>query len=620
MKPKKNIAAPFALSPALLTENLKRNWYLPALAFLVYFTAGLSPLLMGTVQNDQTSVTIGGRMLTYLDQTLNNWNTFYVLVILFLPLIAAVSMMGFLHRQDRAMAIHSQPFSRNKIFSSHVLAGWLLCTIPVLLMFLCFLPYANQATDGADAVANWFLSTLSMITFFYGIYVLAGSLCGTSIMQAAVSAVLFGIVPLLMWLTFLYCENFLPGYHDPAKVVVDFMSASNPLLYMAFNPYSSLSLASILIYLVLGLVMILLAGLAYKRAKLERVGDSMLYPAFEDLITWLITFVGMTAMGFFLYGIGGTKGFLLVGMIFGTAITFFLVKIAFRRSVRILTKENLRSLALYIVIAALFCSVTILDVTRYGQKVPSPDQVVSISRQTFDYSGMNREFSFPSMDSASESEFLSSPEAVEAILALHQYIVDEKLYEKEAFDEAPSSGFTTSLDFFYTLKDGSQLERSFYIPLTDEVCQLLNTVVTGQEYKEDGSLAQNISLDAVKYIQINAFDYNADQTKGDEIYDDQANRIPSLIIDEPDRLKKLVAAMDKDYYNRTYQTPGTGHNFGGVEIDVQILLNDSKTDYDSKSPSVYFNLKPGDKNTISVLKEICKEKGYDYYENLFTGA
>ena len=618
----------FSLSPALMAETIKRCWYLPALSFIIYFIAGILPLM---ADRPKTDGGVSGEVVVnhYLEQSLANYNVVFMAMLILLPLVAAVLMMNFLHKPARAMAIHAAPFSRNKIFCSQVLAGWLLCIAPVAVMFFCYLPFSSQAVMGAGSIFDWACTSIAVLTFFYGMYVLAGSLVGTSIMQVLLSGIFFIIAPLMIWLTFRYCENFLPGYAGPAEPLVDFMSDANPVLYLLFRSGDAMPVPAMAAYFAVGLVMLLLAGLAYGRARLERVGDSMMYAIFGEIVTWLVTFVGMTAMGFFLYYITDSRNMMLAGMFFGTVVTFLIVKIVLARSIRILTAANLRSFLLYLVVAVLFTSVTVFDGTHFAEKVPLQAEVASVERESISLGDADREFSFANFpgDVTSYDFDLTSPDAIQKVLALHQYIVDEKLYENsnpgssviQVYDK--ETGILTTeevyVQFDYTLQGGRAMVRSFRVPLTQEVTRLLNDIVTCQEYKEDGCLANNIQVEDVEYVEFTAFNHNWEndepaaegaQTGADVDYSLDQVSLLVVPVDNQSRIKELVAALDKDYYNRGY-TAIESIQFDGIEVSGQLVL---KSDGESH-PCVYFNVHPGDANTIAILKELCEEKGYDYY-------
>ena len=75
-------------SSALLRENFKQQWYVPALLFILYFLSGIFPVLM----MDRESRGY------YAQTSLANNNFFFGVFIVFVPLVTACIMMRYYHR------------------------------------------------------------------------------------------------------------------------------------------------------------------------------------------------------------------------------------------------------------------------------------------------------------------------------------------------------------------------------------------------------------------------------------------------------------------------------------------------------------------------------------------
>ena len=56
----------FSLSSALILENMKRYWYVPALSFLIYFMSGIFPIL---ISKDNLNY-----LGSFVDHSLCNWS------------------------------------------------------------------------------------------------------------------------------------------------------------------------------------------------------------------------------------------------------------------------------------------------------------------------------------------------------------------------------------------------------------------------------------------------------------------------------------------------------------------------------------------------------------------
>ena len=658
----------FSLSRPLIVENIKMYWFLPVLSFITYFMAGIFPLLV-----DDTLLTVQNHW--YLDDCLNNWNLAYVILLVAVPLIASMLMMSFLHNPVRALAIHGQPFSRNKIFCSHVLTGWLMCVAPLAPMTLLYLLIAGRGGD----VLLWLAMSVIIVTFFYGLFTLAGALVGTSVMHLLVSGILFGIVPLVIWIAMMFCEGFLDGFYTVPDWVADFMSWSNPLIAMVVEgggteDYTVLQTIG---YIISGAVMLILAYAAYAKAGLEHVGDSILYRIIEEVLTWLVVFVGMAAFGYFFYeAIDDSKSMLHAGMAFGTLLTFVVVKIILARSIKIVNKANLASLGIFVIIAMIFTSVTVYDITGFAKKVPDMYDVKSVSRNTFEVYG-SRFYYNNFADGFGPDYTLDSPETVEKIIQLHQYIVDNEMYNHDSYtggvDIYDYNGTVVRasnlyLTFDYELRNGKHMQRRFAVALDQNVANMVNDIISTKEFKDDGNLSEKITAADVSYIQLRTYDsytYDFIMEKYGDVSDADYNQIAAqefkgwsdkdiqILIEDEKEIEEFLAALREDYYNRTYTLKASGEfvyesektkyplsingdiimkkDFDGARSSYNVVdLNADSSSSSLKTyeiasyaypedqypqASVYFSVSALDTNTLDIMEDLYEREGYDYYAN-----
>lgn len=557
----------FSVSPALIRENFKLCWYVPALAFLLYFFAGIFPIILNL---SDTSI-----IARYIENSLNNYNVVYPIYMAGIPLVAAMLMMSFFHKPAKALALHAQPYSRAKLFNSHVVSGWLMCIIPVVLTALLYLVFMRETLihtiyeTAADsifvmgspdtvsiniytfgAVMKWLASSIGMMTFFYGLYILAGSLTGNSAMHLLLSGLFFIIVPALLLIVSTYCESYIKGFVSLPDWVSDVMRCFNPLIMMVTTGIENIVSAKVtLTYLVLGLVFIVAGGAAYRLAKLEKVGDSMIFRPIEEIITYLVAFVGMTVFGFFFQSFkNNSKVFLIIGMVIGTLITFFITKVVIARSVKIFNMKNLKSLTIYVVIAALFTAFTVFDITGISKRLPKLEQVESVSCE-YMFTGYDMDsFASGSFQGLSNIGKLTSPSVINKVYALQKYVVENELYRQErpvnyyysssataSYLEAGNMVLAEGVQFVYKYKNGSKFRRSFQFALDDKAAELINDIVTDPDYRASLTLSDKID---------------------EKLYDDAYASIDCgeepVIVSDPDELKKIVEAYDEDVYNSNY--------------------------------------------------------------------
>lgn len=553
----------FSVSPALIRENFKLCWYVPALAFLLYFFAGIFPIIL--------NLSDMGSIARYVNSSLNNYNVIYPIYMAGIPLVTAMLMMSFFHKPAKALAMHAQPYSRSKLFNSHVLSGWLMCIIPVVLTALLYLVFMRETLIYSTnelvmdslfvtgepitashniytfgAVMMWLASSIGMMTFFYGLYILAGSLTGNSAMHLLLSGLFFIIVPALLLIVSTYCESYIKGFVSLPDWVSDVMRCFNPLIMMITTGIENIVSAKVtLTYLVLGLVFIVAGGAAYRLAKLEKVGDSMIFHPVEEIITYLVVFVGMTVFGFFFQNFkSDSKAFLIIGMVIGTLITFFITKVVIARSVKIFNMKNLKSLGIYVVIAALFTAFTVYDITGISKRLPKLEQVESVSCE-YMFSGYDMDsFAGGSFQGLSDIGKLTSPSVISKVYELQKYVVENELYQQaDPFDYYFNSYITArddkvlaeSVQFVYKYKNGSEFKRSFQFALDDKAAELINDIVTDPDYRASLTLSDKI-----------------DEKLYDNAYASVDCNGEPVIISDPDELKKIVEAYDEDVYNSNY--------------------------------------------------------------------
>lgn len=525
----------FGISPALLRENLKLCWYLPALAFVLYFFAGIFPIIINLP--DLSSVT------DYIEESLNNYNITYPVYMAGIPLVAAMLMMSFFHKPSKALAMHSQPYSRAKLFNSHVLAGWIMCILPVFLMAMLYLNFMKDIYTFEDVI-RWLASSIGIITFFYGMYIFAGSLTGNSAMHLLLSGLFFVIVPVLLILVSTYCESYINGFVSLPDYVSDAMRCFNPLIMMLTEGMNNVAaVRTTITYLILGLLFIGAGSMAYRLAKLENVGDSIIFRTVEEIITYLVVFVGMTIFGFFFQSFDeSSKGVLILGMVTGTLISFFITKVVMARSVKIFNLKNLKSLVIYVVIAAVFTAFTVYDISGISKRLPKLEQIRSVNCEyMFDGYEMDY-FAYGSFRELSDVAEITSPTVIGKVYQLHKYIIENdlpcELQRAARYDMYDSEGQTVPIEyvsFEYEYKNGSEFKRRFYLALDDKTVELINDIVTDADFKKAITLSDKIPS---------------------ELYDDSFAAVEyggdTVIISSTSEIKKIIEAYDRDVYNSSY--------------------------------------------------------------------
>ena len=217
-------------------------------------------------------------------------------------------------------------------------------------------------------------------------------------------------------------------------------------------------------------------------------------------------------------------------------------------SVKIFNMKNLKSLGIYVVIAALFTAFTVFDITGISKRLPKLDQVESVSCE-YMFAGYDMDsFANGSFQGLSDIGKLTSPYVINKVYELHKYVIENELYK---WDEPVTYYFNSytaddltygddmvlaeSVQFVYKYKNGSEFKRSFQFALDDKAAELINDIVTNSDYKSALTLSDKI-----------------DEKLYDNAYASMDCNGEPVIVSNPDELKKIVEAYDEDVYNSNY--------------------------------------------------------------------
>lgn len=620
---------PFCVSPTLMKEIFKMYWHIPAATFVLYFFSGIMPILSNISNVDSINY--------YIRDTMRNINLMYTCIICITPIITAVLMMGFLHKGSKALMIHIQPFSKNRIFNSYYLSGWLMCIIPLLLMSLSYtlLSFKIHRLVGID-IMFWLLSSIAIMTWFYGITVLAGTLTGTALMNLLSAGTLMIIFPVMISISGYYCSIFMNGYCKMPGLMAYIEENYNPVLNMLFR-YEADGVKALVMYFVIGVLLSFLAKRIYKTRKLERIGSSTLSKGFEELMTYLVVFVGMSLFGLMMWTFSSSKPLIIAGMLIGMLLTFSVVKIIVNRTVRIFDKRFARSLGIYLIIAAVFVALVIFDITGFSKRVPAESDIKSVEMEDFAVGyDVFAEYRFASDENVNSKRQFSSPESINKIAELHRYIIDEDLCGESSGGGTEVKGLDGEsvivgneyIHIKYRLKDGRMLERLYDVNMDEKAAQMLDDLITGEEFREKNSLSSYINMENISYIQITgltdeyydsyydyyeSYDYGYD---GHHSYKDRyeehvLNSGNIAVVENPKLIKKIFDAWDEDMRNCGYLENNRGVTELYEVASIEVFFKESKTPKNGKGKgkkkpveeSVTFMVSNFDGNTISCLTD-----------------
>ena len=596
-------------SGALAKENLKRQWYLPVIIFMLYFLTGIFPLLF-----------LNNGAGDYARASLANANFLYGSLMTYIPIVVSCVAMWYLHKPEKAFALHAQPYSRGKLFNTHVVSGWFMIVVPVVIMGLIYMALSGSITvkdmdTGVveraytiGTVAKWMIESISIYTFAYGLCTLAGAIVGNTVTQVLGTLVFYNLVPALIGIVLLYSDLFLTGYDEPSQTAIDILINSDPFLGTLLS-FFTLGFAGDLgdlgthmisreWYFLFGLIFILAAKFAVYKGRLEKVGDSMIFSKVETAVTVGITFIGGAFCGIFLGLISNNAVAVIILALLGACLSFFLVKLILERSVRIFNRKNMTVLIVSLLILLIFILVFVCDLTGYSRRVPAEDNITAVDARGLTNSEMGNYISdsdeiFVYGDKCT----VEDRELIKRVHALHEYAAEHELYD---LSDAPEGTKVCNLKFSYKLKNGRTLTRQFMLRTDKESEKLINDVLNSEALKESFMISDEFK-NCISRAEITKDIYH-----GENGYENRYAAISGKDSKVREEIIGLIDAYNKEIKGRKYD----------FSMITEKLASDGSI-YEDNSDQADYEPEPVDQSyaTVTIYYDSDKvEKRYFEYE------
>ncbi len=607
----KNKGKCFGVSGALMLENFKLNWYLPAIIFFVYFLSGIFPLIISD-NNGMMALS-----------ALWNYNPGFIALLIFAPIIVSCVMMRFYHRPAASFALHAQPYSRSKLFNTHILTGWFMLALPIVIMGVLFLLimgsigtpdtavteyYFDEPAPAVEAyravdVIIWVLMTISEMSFFYFLYTLAGALVGSTVMQILCSLILVNLVPLIVGLANLYSEKFILGFYGTPDWASALIKNTNPLIRMAYRGglLDQPERLPCLWYFAAGIVFLILAKAVYSKAKLERVGDSMMFGFFEAAITVTVASIGGILAALIFSSIIDGAYIVVAGALIGLLLTFFVTKIVIERSIKIFSVRNLKILICAFIVLLIFLLLFAFDATSYSKRAVDKDKISSVYIEDLISADGATTLSADATDyseTALDSD-VSDRETIDKVYEFNRYIIENNLCSLEKDWDRDKT-----IIFNYELRGGGQWLRRYYVHLDRNAEAMLQSIMTSDAVVSARSVTDKLK-DRANHITISSDEAAADNTLG-------SYKHTEYLVTEREDIIAILEARDRDIREIDY-TVGTGNVMytNSIYVDISDVSKKQKK-YET---SVYFYYNESAKHLNAVISELEKKYGAmsEYY-------
>ena len=377
--------------------------------------------------------------------------------------IFAALLFHYLHKPRAAYMMHAFPMTRTCLFVTNTVSGLLFWLVPALatglLTHLVLLANGVSGCGGLlwELLGRWFLQYLCL----YGIAVFAMVLAGNTIIALLSCAALNGVFALLPLLTLELVKTYCYGLD--VSVAVDSLAYLAPIVAMI----GSCKIEFLWIYAAVGLVLLVLAWLHYRRRHIERAGDAMAYGWARVAFRLVFTYTCTLSIGFFLAVFfdgmyHASLDFLFYALI-GCVIGWFASSMMVERTVKVFRK---RAVWLGFAVWAVLLTGTVLglryDVLGSRGRVPEAEQVASVEIWTDNYY-------LSALNNSRDCVTLTDAADVNTIRTLQQNAIES--WE----NRTDGDGMRITVHICYRLKNGGTLRR-VYDWISDEDCKAVAAI------------------------------------------------------------------------------------------------------------------------------------------------
>ena len=401
--------------------------------------------------------------------------------------VLGVFLFGDLFNTRHCNMIHAFPLRRETIFFTNLASAFTFALIPNFIIALISLPFMGS---GWLVSVGWFLAGVLTFLFYMGCALLAVMLTGNRLGFLAVYTLLNFLSLLFLWFAKTIFMPLLFGIRIPEQPFIVFCPTYNILQlgslvnvnlkgidtmgeYIHFATSDSDFTVSfgagwgyMIICAAIGVALMALALVLYRKRKLESAGDFIAFKAIEPIFLVLFTLgVGAFFQMFSeVFGYGSQYIFLTMGLIVG----FFGCLMLLNKTTQVFSLRAFRNFGIFAVSLAVLLLVTKMDPLGITRKIPNAEDV--------DYLCVGK--TYASASHMWDEIKLTDPEDIETIRNVHQFAVEDKQRRVTDRDE---SIYYLDIGIDYILKNGSLLSRYYSIPVNSPAGDELRPIFSRPE-------------------------------------------------------------------------------------------------------------------------------------------
>ena len=471
-----------------------------------------------------------------------------------MPLAVSLALCNFLHKKNAVMFHHSIPVKRTQMYLSIVIAGLIIMFVPIVLLSF----YISAVVNIATALKILGFGILSS-TYVFSICILAGIISGTTVMHF-ILAIWFNFLPQSIYAVLVtYSQVLLFGF--TTKDIWNDVALMSP----ETNTFSLLSTTS-LVYIGIFVVIYILAGFLYNRAKLERTENAVFFNSIKVLLNALTSIYTMAIFGFIIYALKQTTTSFIVSSIIGAIIGSYAGYMILNKTFKIFNKQATKITVCIVVLSMILSLSFMLDFYRFESRVPNVNDVKSVKLNSDMLDDNN---SYEGWSSLFDNNY-TNRDIISNVINVQKAAIDNE----NKFDKTNG---TYSVYIEYKLKNGKSISREYEVSLDNKNIQkYMKYIYESKSFKEKTQFS-NIENE-IKEISVSNSETDL--------------KVPARYIDD------LIETLDKDRSNMSYEQNLNGQSSG---YELVLDLSDKEIRYFSIS------VKNSDKGTLEFIEKLRKE-------------
>lgn len=589
-----------SLFKTMYIRELKRNWVIGLLLFIGFVLCEVIPeyqLCSAISHAKRYNMELSSEFRFY-SSNIGDRGGYYVTILMAVVLLMTTWFFRYLHKRRATDFYHSLPVTRREFYLSKMAAGLTLSIVPVVVAgILATLAYPIYGT-WVVSLGTRVIQILMRCVFLFAGWSIAGAVAvsvSTFIEMIGYTGAVLSAGCMIPLILISYCDFILYGYSSNESS--DMLLAFSPIpIFMDACLTRKVSTSGIIItilWLLIGIALLYWGLKLYQKRESEFAGQwgrNIALGKFAKIYGGILVGILFVLMG----GIEGkytdfaSKMFLLLRAIAGMFVGYFIIEIITAKGIRTL-KRAFPVPAIASIGLTLCLGILMSGGFGYENRVPKVEQVESVELYLRDaiYSTRINEEGLTQMKEYGGITFsnmvtLTSPEAIEKVINLHKFNVENRM--------TVQNGIYSNMSINYKTKSGVISRRYTFFP--QEVADQIKALATDPELLEK---SHGIYVTEPVHIEhIDVTDVLGRKTESYNLSDDKKQQLIEAVRDD---LQEVTPEQIADFK--------TNKNTGGLMFVLKDINESIKAGIEPMQLAETFMiaLRPSYTRTMALLEE-----------------